>query len=183
MGEIEHDWASACLDLLFVEVSGLDELTQREPRSISVEETPAFAIHLALSERIWEILQSVEQRPRTRHLGAPPYREHAARMMLRVRAPADGTLQCILNCMVRDMNAVEAVDAPRLHHQWVPEVVQFEEAWTERDVMEQLERRGHEVGRRRHVGKVQLLLVTEEGIEAVSDPRKGGAPAGIGRRP
>jgi gamma-glutamyltranspeptidase/glutathione hydrolase len=89
-----------------------------------------------------------------------------------------GTLQCILNCVLFDMTPAESVAAPRFHHQWLPDVLQFERRWTDEGTMAALRARGHETGRRQEVGNVQLIGVGAEGIRAASDPRRGGAPCG-----
>ncbi|MCH8152430.1 MAG: gamma-glutamyltransferase [Planctomycetes bacterium] len=89
-----------------------------------------------------------------------------------------GTVQCVLNCLLFDMTPAEAVAAPRFHHQWLPNVLQFEDGWTDECTIGALKILGHEVGRRDEVGVVQLIQVTAEGIRAASDPRKGGQPAG-----
>ena len=54
-----------------------------------------------------------------------------------------------------------------------------EEAWSNDALLAQLQARGHVIGRRPSVGKVQLIVVDDQGRRhAVSDPRKGGIPAG-----
>ncbi|MCP4758956.1 MAG: gamma-glutamyltransferase [Planctomycetes bacterium] len=90
----------------------------------------------------------------------------------------NGTLQVILNVLLRGMSPEEALEAPRLHHQWLPDVVQFEERWSDEGMIEALGILGHETKRRPSVGKVQLIEITHEGITPASDPRKEGAPAG-----
>ena len=90
-----------------------------------------------------------------------------------------GTLQCILNCLLFGMTPREAVAAPRFHHQWQPDILFFEDGWTEQATIEAMEALGHHVGRRQHIGVVQLISVGDDGIRAASDPRKGGAPDGM----
>jgi gamma-glutamyltranspeptidase/glutathione hydrolase len=90
-----------------------------------------------------------------------------------------GTLQCVLNCLVFGMSPRDAVAMPRFHHQWQPDVLYFEERWTDDVTVEGVRRMGHEPGRRRGVGVVQLITVHGDGVRAASDPRKGGAPDGI----
>jgi gamma-glutamyltranspeptidase / glutathione hydrolase len=69
----------------------------------------------------------------------------------------------------------------RIHHQWAPDVLSVEReryrAWSP-SVLEALRRRGHEVRPVDAVGNAQAIRRVEGGWEAVSDPRKGGAPAG-----
>jgi len=54
-------------------------------------------------------------------------------------------LQVFLNRAVFDLPLQEAVDAPRLHHQWEPDVLQLEPRGIPADVRAGLERRGHQV--------------------------------------
>ena len=88
------------------------------------------------------------------------------------------TTQCILNCLLFDMTPRQAVAALRFHHQWMPNVLQFESAWPDPAVPSALQQLGHETGTTGSVGVVQLIRVTPDGIRAASDPRKGGATAG-----
>jgi gamma-glutamyltranspeptidase/glutathione hydrolase len=101
-----------------------------------------------------------------------------------------GTLQALLNTLVWGLDAREAVGAPRVHHQWRPDAVYVETVvwpgqagWPLLDAAARaaLEARGHAFASRREVGVVQLVRRARggEGWEAASDPRKGGAPAGV----
>ncbi len=91
-----------------------------------------------------------------------------------------GTFQVILNCLLFDMTPIEAVRQARFHHQWLPDTLQFEEAWTQDGVIELMEARGHVTGRRGSVGVVQVVEVLPGGAKLpASDPRKGGIPDGF----
>lgn len=86
-----------------------------------------------------------------------------------------GTLQAMLNGL-SGMDAGDAVAAPRLHHQWMPDLVGLEDgasSWGDG-----LRARGHTVEARGAVGNVQMILRDRGVWEAASDPRKGGRPAG-----
>lgn len=90
-----------------------------------------------------------------------------------------GTLQTMLNHLLFDMPPNAAVRQPRFHHQWMPNVLQFEESWRGDAVLRAMEERSHDVSIRDEVGAVQLITIDAEGgIRAASDPRKGGEPAG-----
>lgn len=89
-----------------------------------------------------------------------------------------GTVQAMLNCLLFDMQPAEAVAAPRFHHQWMPDVLQFEDQWRNDAVIEAMQQRGHDTGWRDEIGVVQLIRISPDGIRAASDPRKGGEPAG-----
>ncbi|MCH2139663.1 MAG: gamma-glutamyltransferase [Phycisphaerales bacterium] len=90
----------------------------------------------------------------------------------------NGTLQVILNVLLRGMSPEEAVASPRLHHQWLPDVVQFEELWTDGAMIQEMEALGHSTRGRPTVGKVQMIDIRKAGFTPVSDPRKEGVPAG-----
>ena len=86
------------------------------------------------------------------------------------------TFQVFLNVFARGMDASAAVSAPRIHHQWSPDLLRVEDA--PEDVVTALEARGHEVESGRRINTVQAIVIDEDGVRAgASDPRKGGAPA------
>lgn len=89
------------------------------------------------------------------------------------------TVQAMLNVLLFDMSAAEAVGAPRVHHQWMPDVLRLDAALA-RDaaLVEALEGKGHRLGERSPSAAVQLIRLTPGGWDAASDPRKGGRPAG-----
>jgi gamma-glutamyltranspeptidase/glutathione hydrolase len=87
-----------------------------------------------------------------------------------------GTLQVLINVLVFGMDAEEAVTAPRIHHQWVPDQLQVEPGIPQ-DVVRALTARGHTVDVREGFNSVQAVTVSPEGVEGACDPRKGGRPA------
>jgi gamma-glutamyltranspeptidase/glutathione hydrolase len=54
-------------------------------------------------------------------------------------------LHTILNVVDHGMNVQEAVDAPRFHHQWLPDVIRFERHGLSPDTLALLAERGHRV--------------------------------------
>ncbi len=52
-------------------------------------------------------------------------------------------LQIISNVIDHGMTVQEAVDAPRIHHQWLPDRIDFERFAISMDVLEKLQRMGH----------------------------------------
>ena len=87
-----------------------------------------------------------------------------------------GTLQVILRIIYEQMNPTDAVAAPRIHHQWLPDRLLLEEAAL--GLQPSLEAYGHEVKRTGGVGVVQTIRAGEAGYQPASDPRKGGRAAG-----
>jgi len=96
------------------------------------------------------------------------------------------TLQTLLNVLLFDMPASDAVAQPRVHHQWLPEVLFLEPGYDgDEDLKRALRLRGHgRMERREAVGAVQLIRRSDlrsggSGWQAAADGRKAGAsPAG-----
>lgn len=88
-----------------------------------------------------------------------------------------GTLHSILNVIDFEMNAEEAVSAPRFHHQWVPNKIFIEKDMPE-DVRENLIKKGHELSLGEAESAVQTIVIKDGNITGASDPRKGGFPEG-----
>lgn len=89
-----------------------------------------------------------------------------------------GTMQSMLNALLWDMNAGEALAAPRFHHQWEPDKLDLEPPLQGSPQEAFLKRLGHTIGKRKAVGNVQLVKRGKDRWEAASDPRKGGVPDG-----
>jgi gamma-glutamyltranspeptidase/glutathione hydrolase len=87
------------------------------------------------------------------------------------------TTQVLLNVLDFQLDAQAAVSAPRIHHQWVPEVLMLESD-IPRDVREGLEKRGHKLRELPRIGVTNLIVRTDRGLEAAAEPRSAGAPAG-----
>lgn len=54
-------------------------------------------------------------------------------------------LQVAVNLIDHGMNIQEAIDAPRIHHQWLPDVIRYEKYGLSTDVVAGLEVRGHKL--------------------------------------
>ena len=94
--------------------------------------------------------------------------------------------QNISNVIDFDMNVVEATNAPRLHHQHLPDRIQFEPGALSPSTIDVLESMGHTLVLRfsstaayPYIGDIQAIMVLSDGsMEAWSDPRRGGAAVG-----
>jgi len=86
-------------------------------------------------------------------------------------------LQVLLNIADFKMGIQSAVVAPRFHHQWQPDVLQLEPGFSP-DTVELLRARGHRIELAGAVGKVSAILVGEDGLEGVADPRGYGKAEG-----
>jgi gamma-glutamyltranspeptidase / glutathione hydrolase len=90
-----------------------------------------------------------------------------------------GVEQVISNLIDQGMSLVQAVSAPRLHHQALPDSVFWEPGGLTPDQRRVLEAMGH-VFRTRPlvIGDVNSVLVTPQGLEGLADPRRGGGATG-----
>ena len=86
-----------------------------------------------------------------------------------------GTYLTLLRTLVYGEDLLDAITAPRLHHQWIPETLFVEtEPFPGAD---HLTERGHSLSHRRAYNAVQAILRGDGHWIGVSDPRKGGVPA------
>jgi gamma-glutamyltranspeptidase/glutathione hydrolase len=88
-------------------------------------------------------------------------------------------LLSVINWMRLGMEAQAAINAPRFHHQWMPDKI-FLEPEISPEVIEQLRQMGYETSRRGHIGLVNAIgidPVTGERLGA-ADPRDNGAAVG-----
>jgi gamma-glutamyltranspeptidase/glutathione hydrolase len=85
-------------------------------------------------------------------------------------------LQVILNVVDFRMDVAGAVAAPRIHHQWLPDEVEAEQA-VPAEAVRGLEALGHTVVRRPNWGSANSIMVTPDGLAGAADPRSRGALA------
>jgi gamma-glutamyltranspeptidase / glutathione hydrolase len=92
--------------------------------------------------------------------------------------------QVVSNVLDFGMSLPEAVAAPRLHHQHLPDVLRYERGGLREDVVRSLRSMGHVLEERPgYQGEVTGIEVTGSGaFVGVADPRQGGAAVALGRR-
>jgi gamma-glutamyltranspeptidase/glutathione hydrolase len=74
------------------------------------------------------------------------------------------------------MDIAEAVSAPRVHDQWIPDQVYAEPGISE-DLIAALQARGDKVVPQRPFTSANSIMVTPEGFVGAADPRSPGALA------
>ncbi len=74
-------------------------------------------------------------------------------------------LQVILNVVEFDMTMQEAVDAPRLHHQWLPDTIRMEVDLFSEDLKQAIEAKGYDINEASApiTARVEAILVLEDG--------------------
>jgi gamma-glutamyltranspeptidase/glutathione hydrolase len=89
------------------------------------------------------------------------------------------TLLSVINWMRLGMDAQAAINAPRFHHQWLPDLIFMEQNFPEA-MEKELQTRGFTTKRRGHIGLVNAIGIDPKGGERLgaADPRDGGSAAG-----
>ena len=93
-------------------------------------------------------------------------------------------LQVILNCIDFDMNIREAIEAPRIHHQWMPDSLYYEKDALTDDVKKELIQMGYNLvndgADLRILGIAKGIMIDpiNRTIYGASDPRGGGMAVG-----
>lgn len=84
-------------------------------------------------------------------------------------------LQMIVNVIDHGMNIAEATAAPRIHHQWLPDVLTLEPGISP-DTIRLLKARGHEIQEAQYtMGSVQAVAIRDGVYRGASDPRRPNA--------
>jgi gamma-glutamyltranspeptidase / glutathione hydrolase len=90
--------------------------------------------------------------------------------------------QVIVNIVDHGMNIQQAIDTPRLHHQWLPDIVRYEPYGLARDVIEVLKAKGYQFkidSDSPYMGDAEgVMIEPETGVRlGASDPRSGDSRA------
>ena len=88
-------------------------------------------------------------------------------------------LQIYLNITLFDMTMTQAIDAPRVHHQWLPDLIQPEKGALSEDVTNQLTAMGYAFRERPSIGRAEGIMRLENGhVEGKTDRRAKGLALG-----
>lgn len=85
----------------------------------------------------------------------------------------------ITNVIDYDMNIQQAIDAPRIHHQWLPDELVFEPYGLSGDTQKALIARGHKLAKPRYLGNAEGIMIEEKtGVRlGATDPRRSDGAA------
>lgn len=89
-------------------------------------------------------------------------------------------IQTIINVVDHDMDIQEAIDAPRIHHQWFPDEILYEPYGMSPDTMNILRDYGHKFSSRPgYVAQATGIMINDKGVRlGAVDSRGDGWPAG-----
>jgi gamma-glutamyltranspeptidase/glutathione hydrolase len=111
---------------------------------------------------------------------SPTLVEKDGRVLLVLGSPGGSriittVLETIINIVDYGMASREAVEAPRLHHQWLPDEVAYERSGLAPDTIVALTGMGYKLVEQRPWGAVELIEVANGRLLGINDPRR---PAG-----
>tara|TARA_B100001027_G_C16264785_1_gene331385 strand:+ start:79 stop:1773 length:1695 start_codon:yes stop_codon:yes gene_type:complete len=120
---------------------------------------------------------SIEPNKRMLSSMTPTIIEKNDNLFMVVGTPGGSTIitsvfQTILNVIDYGMGMQEAVDSKKFHHQWLPDVLAVEENTFSDELRNDLTQIGHKVMERKTLGRMDCILVREDGtLEGGADKR------------
>jgi gamma-glutamyltranspeptidase/glutathione hydrolase len=78
--------------------------------------------------------------------------------------------QSLVNILDFHLSPADAVNKPKFHHQWKPDVVFVEQDFPQATI-EALEKMGYTIKKREAIGRTEMIIIKGKTIEAVGDKR------------
>jgi gamma-glutamyltranspeptidase/glutathione hydrolase len=90
-------------------------------------------------------------------------------------------LQAVVNVIDYDMNIQQAIDAPRIHHQWFPDEILYEPFGMSSDTISALEKLGHKFAAKPiYTASMTAIMIDEDGTRlGAIDARSDGVAIGF----
>jgi len=85
-----------------------------------------------------------------------------------------------MNVVDHSMTVQQAVTAPRFHHQWLPDRIEYESGAFSEETITRLKNLGHSLVSTERIGNAQGIVIdtNTELLEAGTDPRKSSVAIG-----
>ena len=80
-------------------------------------------------------------------------------------------LQNFLNVSLHQMSIKEAIDAPRFHSQWMPDIIDYEKNSLSKKVLTNLKQMGHDLNQRGSIGEANGIMIDNLGFWGGADRR------------
>ena len=80
-------------------------------------------------------------------------------------------LQNFLNVVIHGMDIQQAVSSPRVHSQWMPDMVFHEKGGLSKSLIRKLSERGHDVKLRGNIGEANGIMINDQGFWGGPDSR------------
>ena len=80
-------------------------------------------------------------------------------------------LQNFLNVVIHEMDIQKAVSSPRVHSQWMPDMVFHEKGGLSKILIRKLSERGHDVKLRGNIGEANGIMINDQGFWGGPDSR------------
>ena len=110
----------------------------------------------------------------------PTIVEKNKKLFMIVGTPGGSTIitsvfQTILNAYEFNMGIQESVNAPRFHHQWMPDLVIFEPKRFNSELISKLKDKGYNIEEKfsRIIGRVDAIMIDEDGIISTGADYRG----------
>ncbi|GJM30303.1 MAG: gamma-glutamyltransferase [Cyclobacteriaceae bacterium] len=122
---------------------------------------------------------AIEPQKRMLSSMTPTIMEKDHELFMVVGTPGGSTIitsvfQTILNVVEHGMTMQEAVNAKKFHHQWLPDEIEYEPGAFENVTTSELEDMGHVLVPRSSIGRMDAILVLENGmLEGAADNTRG----------
>ena len=88
------------------------------------------------------------------------------------------TAQIIMNVVDFGMSIEDAVETPRFHQQWLPDIIQMEEWGFTDETVQALKKNGHSIRYRNAIGEANCIQVKEGIIFGSADSRRNSSAVG-----
>ena len=108
----------------------------------------------------------------------PTIVEKDGRLLLVLGSPGGSTIpttvfQVVVNVLDFNMNLAAAVDAPRFHHQWLPDIINYEKSAIDSLSLKRLTGMGHLFKERQALGSINAIMMLPDGRKEGGADKRG----------